>query len=136
MRAPELTTALWEHCIRTRVYVTPYPADVHDVAGVDTNVPGGCVIVLEPASFGPIPATIDKIKKSVRNCCFGLCGAKTPAISPRISLIKLKNSSHSFEARPLPQRGLKKVSLQSQNFVGYQLIIVPMYYIREIRKRS
>src|ERR1700736_6764105 len=62
--------------------------------------------------------------------------AKNPAISPRISLIKLKNSSHSFEARPLPQRGLKKDSLQSQNFVPYQLIIVPMYYIREIRKRS
>src|ERR1700730_17172729 len=95
MRAPELTTALWEHCIRTRVYVTPYPADVHDAAGVDTNVPDGCVIVLEPASFGPIPATIDRTKKSVRNCCFGLCGAKNPAISPRISLIKLKNASHS-----------------------------------------
>src|SRR6202011_3521863 len=87
MRAPELTTALWEHCIRTRVYVTPYPADVHDVAGVDTNVPGGCVIVLEPASFGPIPATIDKTKKPVRNCCFGLCGAQNPAISPRLYLI-------------------------------------------------
>src|SRR6202011_5476008 len=90
MRAPELTTALWEHCIRTRVYVTPYPADVHEVAGVDTNVPGGCVIVLEPASFGPIPATIDKTKKPVRNCCFGLCGAQNPAISPRLYLINRK----------------------------------------------
>jgi hypothetical protein len=67
MRAPELTTALWEHCIRTRVYVTPYPANVHDVAGVDTNVPGGWVIVLEPASFGPIPATIDRTKKPIGN---------------------------------------------------------------------
>ena len=42
-----------------------YPANVHDVAGVDTNVPGGCVIVLEPASFGPIPATIDRTKKPI-----------------------------------------------------------------------
>jgi hypothetical protein len=79
--APELTTALWEHCIRTRVYVTPYPADVHDVAGVDTNVPGGCVIVLEPASFGAIPATIDRTKEPIRNGCFGLGGAKNPAIA-------------------------------------------------------
>src|ERR1700738_5424856 len=42
--------------------------------------------------------------------------AKNPAISPRISLIKLKNSSHSFEARPLPQRGPKKVSLPIAKF--------------------
>jgi hypothetical protein len=71
--APDLTTALWEHCIRTRVYVTLYPADVHDVAGVDTNVPGGCVIVLEPASFGPIPR-IDRTKEPIRNCCLDFEG--------------------------------------------------------------
>src|ERR1700730_16060514 len=135
MRAPELTTALWEHCIRTRVYVTPYPADVHDVAGVDTNVPGGCVIVLEPPSVGPIPATIDRTKKPIRNCCFGLCGTKTPAIRPRISLIKLKNSSHSFEARPLLQRSLKKFLCQSRNFVRYQLIIAP-YITSEKSKKG
>ena len=51
MRAPELTTALCGHCIRTRVYVTPYPAGVYDVAGVDTMFPGGRVIALDlPAS--------------------------------------------------------------------------------------
>src|SRR6266404_4958138 len=106
MRAPELTTALWEHCMRTRVYVTPYPADVHDVAGVDTNVPGGCVIVLEPASCGPIPARSTG-PKPIRNCCLD-SGVKNPAISPRIFLIKLKNPSHSLEERAITTKRSQK----------------------------
>jgi hypothetical protein len=37
-------------------------------------------------------------------------------MSPQISLIKLNKRPHSFEARPLPQRGLKKISLPIAKF--------------------
>jgi hypothetical protein len=52
--------------------VIRHPAGVHDVLGSTRVFPGGRVIALEPASFGPIPATIDRTKKPIRNCCFRL----------------------------------------------------------------
>src|ERR1700730_12031177 len=115
MRAPELTTALWEHCIRTRVYVTASSGrwsrrswGRHKCSGRLRHRPRTC-------QLWPYPRD-DRQDQSRLGTVASDPEAKNPAISPRISLIKLKNSSHSFETRPLPQRGLNKVSLPIAKF--------------------